>query len=38
MIDLTEFANKVNIGLALALIALMFFLKFFTKFPTKTKH
>jgi len=38
MIDLTDFASRANIGLGLALIALMLFLKFFAKFPTKSSR
>lgn len=35
MIDLTEFFTNANIGLGLALIALILYLKFFAKFPSK---
>jgi hypothetical protein len=35
MIDLTDFATRVNIGMGLALIALLLFFIFIAKFPTK---
>ncbi len=35
MIDLTDFATRVNIGVGLALIALLLTFIFFAKFPTK---
>ena len=38
MIDLTEFMSRANIGLGLASIALILFLKFFTNFPDLIKQ
>jgi hypothetical protein len=35
MIDLTDYFTRVNIGLGLALVALLLTLNFFAKFPTK---
>lgn len=35
MLDLTDFASRVNIGLGLALIALLLVFIFLAKFPTK---
>lgn len=35
MIDLTDFATRVNIGVGLALIVLLLFFIFLAKFPTK---
>lgn len=35
MIDLTDYASRLNIGLGLGLIALLLTLIFFAKFPTK---
>jgi len=35
MIDLTDFFSRANIGLGIALIALMLYLKFFIKYPNK---
>lgn len=35
MIDLTDFATRVNIGIGLALTVLLLFFIFLAKFPTK---
>ena|GEM_PF-5245173 len=37
MIDLTDFATRVNIGIGLGVIALLLFLTFWAKFPSKKK-
>lgn len=35
MIDLTDYATRVNIGLGLGLVVLLLTLTFFAKFPAK---
>ncbi|KKQ78799.1 MAG: hypothetical protein US99_C0011G0014 [Candidatus Daviesbacteria bacterium GW2011_GWF2_38_6] len=35
MIDLTDFATRVNIGVGLALVVVLLFLIFLAKFPSK---
>jgi preprotein translocase subunit SecG len=38
MVDLTEFMSRTNIGLGLAFLVLILFLKFFTNFPDLIKQ